>query len=129
MLESSPSADGLLVLGVGEWVAHMEDKIATSGIHFDRNLNCELWLGMLLIDLLETTFNLQQNRAFVVAFSATQTNFTWYISYHEIVAASPINVLDLALFKIGTATDVATFFVHNDLLRVQGSSNLGSFGI
>jgi hypothetical protein len=84
---------------------------------------------MLSVDLLETTLNLQQNRAFIITFSATQTDFTWYVSYHQIVALSPINVLDSALFKIGTTTDVATFFVHGDLLRVQGSSNLGSFGI
>jgi len=113
VLESSLSVGGLLVLGVG-----------ASSIHFDRNLNGELWLGMLFVDLLETTLNLQQNRAFVVTFSATQADFTRYVSYHEIVAVSPINVLDSALFKIGAATDVATFFVHGDLLRVQGSSKM-----
>jgi hypothetical protein len=92
--------------------AHDDDHTSSSA---DRNLNGELWLGMLFVDLLETTLNLQQNRAFVVTFSATQTNFTWYVSYHEIVAVSPINVLDSALFKIGTTTDVATFFNTHSL--------------
>jgi hypothetical protein len=108
VLESSLSADSLLVLGVGEWVTHIEYEIVTSSIHFDRNLNCELWLGMLFVDLLEPTLNLQQNRAFVVTFSATQTNFTRYVPHHEIVAVSPINVLDSALFKIGITTTVST---------------------
>jgi len=45
---------GFCILGSPKW---KRSKIGVSSIHFDRNLNCELWLGMLFVDLLETTLN------------------------------------------------------------------------
>jgi hypothetical protein len=105
------------------------ESVSPSSIDLDGNLDRGLRLGMLLIDLLETTLDLQEDGSRIVSLSTTEADLTRHVTHNQVVPLTSVDILHQASLKIPTSTNVAQWLAHCGLLRVQGSSNLGGFGI
>jgi hypothetical protein len=78
-------------------------------------LDFGLWFGVLFVDGFEAAFNIKQDRAGVVTFTAAQANLTWNIAHNEITPIAPIDVFHFAVFKIAITANVTTCFAHTNL--------------
>jgi hypothetical protein len=82
------------------------------GVVHDWHLGITVWLGIFLVDSLETGLNFKQSWAMIIDHAALQTDIGRHVGYKEVVLTATVNVLDSARFKLLSAAIIAFVLIH-----------------